>query len=278
MVDFTSKQSWLARVELIYQTIPMTHESKRLRFFFEHLLAETPIPSDNPYQQNPEPFWQLLFYPGLSRKPWFSPQEIPAIGQVEMLHSKIRAEVHRELQETLFTQYQEPWGDLFEDGNWLVAPFYRENKIVQETHDRFPVTGLFLQELHRHKPGFSTFSLLEPNTHILPHHGITNMRVRVQLGLAVPEGCALQVGKDKREMREGKAWAFDDSFLHEAWNPTNQSRLILTFDIWHPHLSEEEIVFLEQLSTLLASHPINKKWTQSFHGGSYTPLKTLPDF
>lgn len=40
---------------------------------------------------------------------------------------------------------------------------------------------------------------------------------------------------------EGKAFAFDDSYEHEAWhnvsdalNPLNVSRIVLIVDIWHP--------------------------------------------
>jgi aspartyl/asparaginyl beta-hydroxylase (cupin superfamily) len=33
---------------------------------------------------------------------------------------------------------------------------------------------------------------------------------------------------------------FDDSIEHEAWNSSNEPRVILIFDIWRPELSEEE--------------------------------------
>jgi aspartate beta-hydroxylase len=56
----------------------------------------------------------------------------------------------------------------------------------------------------------------------------------------VPAGCGFRVGADVREWRKGKAWVFDDSIEHEAWNDSDQSRIILIFDIWNPLLSVAE--------------------------------------
>jgi len=42
----------------------------------------------------------------------------------------------------------------------------------------------------------------------------------------------------------GKAWAFDDSIDHEAWNDSDQTRVILLFDVWRPELSSEEREFV----------------------------------
>jgi aspartyl/asparaginyl beta-hydroxylase (cupin superfamily) len=33
---------------------------------------------------------------------------------------------------------------------------------------------------------------------------------------------------------------FDDSIEHEAWNNSNELRVILLFDIWRPELSSQE--------------------------------------
>jgi aspartate beta-hydroxylase len=48
------------------------------------------------------------------------------------------------------------------------------------------------------------------------------------------------VGNDTREWQEGKAWVFDDTIEHEAWNDSDQTRVILLFEIWRPELSQEE--------------------------------------
>jgi aspartate beta-hydroxylase len=48
------------------------------------------------------------------------------------------------------------------------------------------------------------------------------------------------VGNDIREPVEGKAWLFDDTIEHEAWNGSDQVRVILLFEIWRPELTDEE--------------------------------------
>ena len=60
------------------------------------------------------------------------------------------------------------------------------------------------------------------------------------LPLIVPPGCSLRVGSETREWVEGKAWVFDDSIEHEAWNRSDQTRVILLFEAWRPELSTKE--------------------------------------
>jgi aspartyl/asparaginyl beta-hydroxylase (cupin superfamily) len=84
------------------------------------------------------------------------------------------------------------------------------------------------------------FSLLRPGAHIPPHTGEVNTRLICHLPLIVPAGCTLRVGNDTRPLVEGKAWVFDDTMEHEASNPSDQSRVILLFEIWRPELDEEE--------------------------------------
>ena len=40
---------------------------------------------------------------------------------------------------------------------------------------------------------------------------------------------------------------FDDTFRHEAWNHSGQSRVILLMDCWNPHLSAAEQQAIRQL-------------------------------
>jgi aspartyl/asparaginyl beta-hydroxylase (cupin superfamily) len=60
------------------------------------------------------------------------------------------------------------------------------------------------------------------------------------LPLVVPEDCRFRVGNETREWEEGRAWAFDDTIEHEAWNASPKTRVILLFEVWRPELSEEE--------------------------------------
>jgi len=48
------------------------------------------------------------------------------------------------------------------------------------------------------------------------------------------------VGSQVREWEKGKAWVFDDTIEHDAWNDSDQVRIILIFDIWNPLLTAAE--------------------------------------
>lgn len=84
------------------------------------------------------------------------------------------------------------------------------------------------------------FSVLKPRAHIPPHTGVTNIRAIIHLPLIVPEGCRFRVGGEIRPWQEGKAFAFDDTIDHEAWNDSDEMRAVLIFDVWNPYLSEAE--------------------------------------
>jgi aspartyl/asparaginyl beta-hydroxylase (cupin superfamily) len=81
---------------------------------------------------------------------------------------------------------------------------------------------------------------LTPGARIPPHTGVTNTRLIVHLGIAVPDRCSFRVGNDTREWRRGKAWVFDDTIEHEARNDSDRTRVVLIFDIWNPYLSAAE--------------------------------------
>jgi len=84
------------------------------------------------------------------------------------------------------------------------------------------------------------FSILDASTHIPPHTGVTNTRVTVHLPLIVPPDCGFRVGGETREWIPGKAWVFDDTIEHEAWNRSDSPRAVLIFDIWNPLLTAAE--------------------------------------
>jgi aspartyl/asparaginyl beta-hydroxylase (cupin superfamily) len=55
------------------------------------------------------------------------------------------------------------------------------------------------------------------------------------------------VGNDTRKLKRGKAWLFDDSIEHEAWNDSDETRIILMIDIWNPYVTEGERPLIQEL-------------------------------
>merc|ERR1711933_135983 len=64
----------------------------------------------------------------------------------------------------------------------------------------------------------ASFSRLTPGTHLKAHCGRTNTHLTCHLGLQIPEGCRVRVGRETRHWEEGKCLVFDDSFEHEVWH------------------------------------------------------------
>lgn len=94
------------------------------------------------------------------------------------------------------------------------------------------------------------FSLLASGTHVWPHCGPTNARLRIHLPLLVPDcvsiDCAqvaprIRVKNSEHVWKEAQAVVIDDSFEHEVWFPSSSKprlRLILIVDVIHPDLLE----------------------------------------
>lgn len=91
---------------------------------------------------------------------------------------------------------------------------------------------------------YAFFSTLKPGTVIAPHYGPANIRIRVHFPLHVPSADAEQLGLgvagEVRHWTEGEPLLFDDCFQHGVWNKTEQDRVVLLFDLWHPDLAPVE--------------------------------------
>lgn len=136
------------------------------------------------------------------------------------------------------------WVELNHSPRWGAFHLFNQGRKIEQNCARCPQTTALLERMPLNRiEGYSPnafFSLLKPNTRIPAHTGVTNARATVHLGLSTPEDCGFRVGAEIREWRSGRAWVFDDSIEHEAWNNSSADRIILIFDVWNPYLSEME--------------------------------------
>jgi aspartate beta-hydroxylase len=95
------------------------------------------------------------------------------------------------------------------------------------------------------------YSVFAAGTHLLPHRGVTNARAVSHLPLVVPPDCALRVGGDEHTWREGRTVVFDDTYEHEAWNRSQEVRVVLIADVWNPHLSAGERAAIHDVITAI---------------------------
>jgi aspartate beta-hydroxylase len=196
----------------------------------------------------------FMYLPELPEMEFFERAEFPWLDAIEAAADDIRDELTTVLvsdREGLepYIAYPEglpldQWKELNKSRRWS-AYFLWNQGVAQPAHiARCPRTAQALQgapqcDVARRGPT-AFFSVLDANTHIPPHTGVTNTRATVHLPLIVPPGCTFRVGSETREWVPGKAWIFDDTFEHEAWNRSDMPRAVLIFDIWNPFLSEAE--------------------------------------
>ena len=136
------------------------------------------------------------------------------------------------------------WASLNRSMNWSVYSLWLDGEALPANQAVCPKTSAVLAQLPMcdvpgHAPG-AYFSVLKPHTRLPPHTGTTNTRSIVHLPLVIPEGCRFRVGSDVRAWEKGKAWVFDDTIEHDAWNDSDEIRIILIFDIWNPLLTSAE--------------------------------------
>lgn len=136
-----------------------------------------------------------------------------------------------------------------DEGDWNVYYLYLHNLDFEENRLKCPVTSSLIDKI-KSQYHHAFFSALAPGTHVLPHNGPTNKKLRFQLPIFIPPhgSCSLRVGDQIHQLKEREFLIFDDSYEHEAWNhDPNLSRIILIFDVWHPDLSLKEIKFFDFL-------------------------------
>jgi len=197
---------------------------------------------------------KFLYFPGLPTAPYFDRTLFPWYAELEKNVEVIGTELRDVLRGAegiapfLGTNALDRVGDQLAGADappaWDAFFFYRHGERFDENCALCPRTAAILDALplvriREHAPEIC-FSLLTPGTHILPHRGVTNTRVVTHLPLIVPENCAIVVGGEKREWREGECFTFDDTFEHEAWNRGASTRVVMLMDCWNPYLTEVE--------------------------------------
>jgi aspartate beta-hydroxylase len=219
---------------------------------------------------------RFFYFPELPKIQFFERDACPWLDKVEAAFDEIRAELLAVLREDgLFEPYVQNeagvpalnQGGLINNRDWSAFYLWKNGQFMADNAARCPRTLAALADVPISSvPGRSPsvlFSLLRPGAHIPAHTGVLNTRMICHLPLIVPPGCYLRVGNDKRECVAGKAWAFDDSIEHEAWNTSDQTRVILLFEAWRPELSHKERELVASMFQAIDSYGGDKvAWDQ----------------
>lgn len=126
----------------------------------------------------------------------------------------------------------------------------KSGNFIAENCHYCPVTTDLLRKIPRVKQAF--FSILEPNQHIKPHFGYYRGFLRYHLGVIIPydnidKKCWIRINdnpednlrRDKLKItnseiyhwKNGEGIMFNDYYLHDAANESDQIRVVLFLDI-----------------------------------------------
>jgi len=76
------------------------------------------------------------------------------------------------------------------------------------------------------------FSCLEPGVITALHHDFNHKILRCHIPIIIPKGnTAIQINNNKYKWHNNKYFIFDDTYDHQAWNYTNEIRVVLIIDI-----------------------------------------------
>lgn len=87
-----------------------------------------------------------------------------------------------------------------------------------------------------------SFSVLGPGKHIPAHRGPIRGIIRFYMVLKMPRAAdgrpaaVLRVADTEHRLEEGEYLLWDDTFEHEAWNGSEEVRIVLSLDVWRPRM------------------------------------------
>lgn len=215
------------------------------------------------------PDW--LYIPGVKPNAFFDPTEFDWIenfqSHMPQIKNELLALLDGQAKLEPYVQIEgagdkQQWTTLNHSTAWSSYHLLKAEGPITENCARCPDTMAALQhvplvQIEQHAPEVF-FSILQPGTHIPPHHGLGNYKLAVHLPLLIPDICKIRVGHETRDWLEGQCMIFDDSFQHEAWNESAQIRAVLIMEIWNPRLTEAERIGV--IKVIEGINAFNKKY------------------
>jgi len=158
--------------------------------------------------------------------------------------SSVRRRIHTETKEFIYTG---TWRsvNLWDSASPVPLPAAH---LFPETMNLLMDVPLF-RDMHKKSQdgyNFKSFivriSLLKPGTVILPHFGLTNTRLRLQIPLEIPSGdLFIYCHNARHQWQLGEPIILNDSYMHGVYNNTDSDRVVLLIDLPHPEASMDQI-------------------------------------
>jgi beta-hydroxylase len=117
---------------------------------------------------------------------------------------------------------------------WRVFGIKAFDKWLEPNVQKTPKTVALLKRMPQ--VSLAMFSILDAGKRIPRHFGFFRGVFRYHLGLMIPDTskggeCYIICGGERYDWKEGEGVLFDDTYMHEVWNKTDQRRVVLFLDV-----------------------------------------------
>ena len=184
-------------------------------------------------------FEQLFKLTKDGRARFFPPEIYPWTSTLQDNWSKIRSELDAQLDSLdSAPNYQDVaprQRPLTQDDKWKAVVFRVMGQPIEENLRAYPETAESIESI----PGlvYAMLSALKPGMEIAPHRGTYAGILNCHLALRVPkesEECGIRVGGEVRHWEEGRMLVFNDRYTHDAWNHSDEIRVVLIMYVVRP--------------------------------------------
>lgn len=176
----------------------------------------------------------------------WDPSKFPWIADIEAAWPEIRAEVVAYLEAGTMPHTAEVSGlDPYskkglasvpaDRGAWRTVVLQFFGDWIEENCQHFPASKAAMSGL-RSMTSIG-FTALDPHSHIAEHIGPNRGALRYQLPIIVPGApgsCRIRVADEMVEWHEGESVVFDLAVNHEAWNDSDETRVLLMIEVPTP--------------------------------------------
>lgn len=175
----------------------------------------------------------------VANTPFFDKQTFPWTAVLEANFPAIRAEAEQVLKTRdsipALRDISPDHQRIAESKSWQSFFLWGYGYKIEDNCRRCPNTARVLSAVPDLNSAF--FSILAPGTHIPLHNGVTKRIITCHLSLMAPteqEKCRIQVADQTAYWRDGECMVFDDTYPHEVWNDTNETRVVLLVQFKRP--------------------------------------------
>lgn len=196
---------------------PIYRAAKRLRPWFDDLLAKSSL---------------------VGNPPVFDAAQFAWTEELSANWTAIRDEAMAVLKSEdipILPDISPDHGRLGADRKWKSFFLYGYGYRVDANCAKCPETVKAIENV----PGLNSafFSILAPGARIPRHRGVTKSLITCHLGVSVPkdwQAVRMAVHDQMVHWHEGECLVFDDTYFHEVWNETDETRVVLLVQFRRP--------------------------------------------